>query len=103
MAQTLSARIEALYDIQAHDMLPTPAEQQKLLLKLLESMPLAEHEMFLGEKLHLLVQAPYLSTIYLSKKSIYPSIYRSIDPSIDYLLSIYLIHLSIYAPIHYHL
>ena len=64
--KSLSARIEALYDIQAHDMLPTPAEQQKLLLKLLESMPLAEHEMFLGEKLHLLVQAPYLSTIYLS-------------------------------------
>ena len=63
-------------------MLPPPAEQQKLLLKLLESMPLAEHEMFLGEKLHLLVQAPYLSTIYLSKKSIYPSIYRSIDLSI---------------------
>ena len=62
--KSLSARIEALDDIQAHDMLPPPAEQQQLLLKLLESMPSAEYEMFLGEKLHPLVQAPYPS-IYL--------------------------------------
>ena len=57
-------------------MLPPPAvEQQQLLLKLLESMPSAEHEMFLGEKLHPLVQAPYPSIYLLSMDlSIYPSI-----------------------------
>ena len=46
-------------------MLPSPAEQQQLLLKTLESMPSAEHERFLGEKLHLLVQVHILS-IFLS-------------------------------------
>ena len=46
-------------------MLPPPAEQQQLLLKTLESMPSAEHERFLGEKLHLLVQVHILS-IFLS-------------------------------------
>ena len=46
-------------------MLPSPAEQQQLLLKTLESMPSAEHERYLGEKLHLLVQVHILS-IFLS-------------------------------------
>ena len=42
--------------------LPPPAEQQQLLLELLESMPSAEHERFLGEKLHSFVQVHILST-----------------------------------------
>ena len=63
-------------------MLPPPAvEQQQLLLKLLESMPSAEHELFLGEKLHPLVQVHILSisSIYLP---IYLSIYLSVSLSL---------------------
>ena len=72
---------------QAHDMLSPPAEQQQLLLKSLESMPLAEHERFLGERLHLLVEVHILS-IFLS---FYLSIFRSFYLSVglcSYMLSL---------------
>ena len=39
-----------------HDMVPRPDEHQLLLFQLLESMPSTEHEQFLGNKLHSLVQ-----------------------------------------------
>ena len=80
-------------------MLSPPAEQQQLLLKTLESMPSAEHERFLGETLHPLVQV-HILTIYRSI-----SFYLSIDLSLSTYLSIYLliclsIYLSIYLSIH---
>ena len=70
-SHSLSAEPEASHYTQA------PPTEQQLLLKLLESMPSAEHERFLGEKLHLLVQVHILS-IYLSTHlSIYLCIYLS--------------------------
>ena len=53
-----------LDNIQAQDMLPSPAEQQKLFLQLLAGMPPVEHEMFLGNWLYFLVQVHHICSLF---------------------------------------
>ena len=53
-----------LDNIQAQDMLPSPAEKQELLLQWLDGMPPVEHERFLGNWLYLLVHVHNICSLF---------------------------------------
>jgi hypothetical protein len=57
-------------------MLPTPAEQQEQLIQLLNGMPSAEHESFLGHWLYSLIEVHHTLTSHSATSCLLHAKYR---------------------------